>query len=301
VTTTPPDASTAHAPLHPDDFPPTLREVMLRPSWIAMLGLCLVVAGLFAWLGQWQLSRAIDTSPQPAGATEQVEPIADVVQPGAYLANDDDGQRVSVSGTWVPGDFLIVSGRFDDGERGFWVTGQLRVDPVSVGAPAGQERPSSLAVALGWTADRAVAEAAAAAMEQSVAAQPEASIALTGRIISDEGPALPPSGADPFEMTHMAPAALLSRWHDTEVPGGGYVSVYRAFLTAADVPAAAPGLAPIHSPAPEVGSSVNWLNIFYAAEWLIFAGFAFYLWYRLARDAWEKELEDREERLAAAS
>ena len=29
--------------------------------------------------------------------------------------------------------------------------------------------------------------------------------------------------------------------------------------------------------------------------WAIFAGFAFYMWYRLARDAWEKEVEALEE------
>ena len=40
---------------------------------------------------------------------------------------------------------------------------------------------------------------------------------------------------------------------------------------------------------------MNWLNIFYAAEWAVFAGFAFYLWYRLAKDAWEKEVEDFED------
>ena len=27
----------------------------------------------------------------------------------------------------------------------------------------------------------------------------------------------------------------------------------------------------------------------------IFAGFAFYIWYRLAKDAWERELEDLED------
>src|SRR5690606_41312268 len=30
----------------PQEFPPTLREVMLRPRWIGMLLLCLVVAGI---------------------------------------------------------------------------------------------------------------------------------------------------------------------------------------------------------------------------------------------------------------
>ena len=40
------------------EFPPTLREVLLRPRWLGTLLLCLVVAGVFAWLGQWQLDRA---------------------------------------------------------------------------------------------------------------------------------------------------------------------------------------------------------------------------------------------------
>ena len=67
------------APASDEVFPPTLREVMLRPWWIGMLGFALLVAAVFAWLGQWQLSRAIDTDPPPAGITEQVEPIAEVL------------------------------------------------------------------------------------------------------------------------------------------------------------------------------------------------------------------------------
>lgn len=46
---------------------------------------------------------------------------------------------------------------------------------------------------------------------------------------------------------------------------------------------------------------MNWLNLFYAAEWAVFAGFAFYFWYRLAKDAWEKEVEDLEDAAAEAS
>ena len=46
---------------------------------------------------------------------------------------------------------------------------------------------------------------------------------------------------------------------------------------------------------PTEESSVNWLNIFYAIEWIVFAGFAFFMWYRLAKDAWEKEAEQFEE------
>ncbi len=70
------------------------------------------------------------------------------------------------------------------------------------------------------------------------------------------------------------------------------LDVYRPYLASVAAP---DGLSDIDSPAPEEKSSLNWLNIFYAAEWVIFAGFAFYLWYRLARDAWERELEELEE------
>ncbi len=268
-------------------FPPTLREVMLRGRWIAMLLLCLVVAGVFAWLGQWQLGRAIDTDPTPAGATEQVQPLADVSAPGEYLDGPLVGQRVTVTGTWVPGDFIIVSSRFNDNVEGYWVTGQLRI--------AGEAGPTSIAVAVGWAQTEAEAEAAIAELNLSAEAPGAATtpLAVTGRLISDEGPRLPPRGADAQTMVRMSPAALLSRWHDTDG-----LSVYRSFV----VSEVAQGpLTDIDSPAPEQNSNVNWLNIFYAIEWAVFAGFAFYLWYRLAKDAWEREVEDIQDAAAAAS
>ena len=35
--------------------------------------------------------------------------------------------------------------------------------------------------------------------------------------------------------------------------------------------------------------SLNLLNVFYAVEWELFAGFAIFLWYRLVKDTWEEE------------
>jgi cytochrome oxidase assembly protein ShyY1 len=271
------------APVQPEVFPPTLREVLLRPRWLGLLALCLVVAGVFAWLGQWQLGRAIQVNPVAPGATEQVEPIADVVKPGAYLPDPLVGQKVSVSGAWIPGDFIVVSSRFNDDVQGYWVTGQFRLDEAS----SGSTTPTSLAVAVGWVATREEADAAASALSTHVENDPLARFELTGRLISDEGTAVPPRGADPMELTRMSPAALLSRWHDT-----AGLDVYRPYLTSAEP---LDGLTAISSPAPVEGSGVNWLNIFYAVEWAVFAGFAFYLWYRLAKDAWEREVEALEE------
>ncbi|WP_345544243.1 SURF1 family protein [Microbacterium jejuense] len=251
---------------------------MLRPRWIGMLLLCLVVAGVFAWLGQWQLARAVQVNPNPPGATEEVRPIGDVVQPGEYLNDPLVGQRVETSGTWVPGDFLIVESRYNDGVKGYWVTGQLRLGEGETEVTG----PVSVAVALGWASTMDAAHAAVETLEREASdADP---IDVTGRLIADEGPVLPPHGADPQTMTRMSPAALLGRWHDIEE-----LSVFRPYLASTE---ALGGLDAISSPAPEEGSTVNWLNIFYAVEWAVFAGFAFYLWYRLAKDAWEKELED---------
>lgn len=261
----------------PEVFPPTLREVMLRPWWIGMLLFALAVAAVFAWLGQWQLASAIDRDPPPPGMTEQVRPISEVTQPGEYLPEPLVGQRVEVAGTFVAGDFLIVSSRFNEGEEGYWVTAQLRVAPGD-GIPS----PTSLAVALGWAPDRENAEGAIADFEAR-AGEP---VTVTGRLVSDEGPAAPPRDGSAQVMTRMSPAALLSQWHDIEG-----LNVYRPFLVVEGGVALPQGISPIYAPAPDERSSINWLNVFYAIEWAIFAGFAFYMWYRLARDAWEKEVE----------
>jgi surfeit locus 1 family protein len=140
-----------------------------------------------------------------------------------------------------------------------------------------------MGVAIGWAADR---ETADAAVEQLESAADGSEVEVGGRIISDEGPSVPPR-SEPDRMDRMSTAALLSRWHDID-----RLDVYRPYL--ASITATA-GLADISSPAPEEQSPVNWLNIFYAVEWAIFAGFAFYLWYRLAKDAWEREVEEFEE------
>lgn len=256
-------------PTSPLLFPPTLREVMLRGRWIGVLLLCLLVAGLFAWLGQWQLGRAIETDPPAPGATEQVQKLSDVLGPGEYLPEPLVGQRVETSGVWVPEDFIVLSNRFNDDVQGYWVTGQLRVDGHT-----------SIAVAIGWAPDRETADVAVRELE---AAADGSEAAIVGRIISDEGPRVPPP-ANPYQLDRMSPAALLNRWHDSE-----QLDVYRPYLAST---AATAGLVDIASPAPEELSPVNWLNVFYAAEWAIFACFAFYLWYRLAKDAWEREIEE---------
>ena len=80
--------------------------------------------------GSGSSGRAIDTDPTPPGATEEVQPLADVAAPGEYLPEPLVGQRVTVDGhRGSPEDFLVVESRLNDGVEGYWVTGQLRRRP----------------------------------------------------------------------------------------------------------------------------------------------------------------------------
>lgn len=258
----------------------TIWAVMRRPRWIATLVLALAVAGGFAALGQWQLERAVTTGADTGNtSTETVKPLQDVAAPQTPVLESQAGQRVEVEGHFVASGFDVLGDRLDQGRPGYWVIGQFAV----AGKP-----DSSLAVALGWTADGSAAVAAAEALAAAGDTPVET---LTGRYLPTEAPVLadleePADGIRSLDgsplQSSLAVAALVNRWaefDDAAVVYGGYLVDS----------AAPPGLTAIDSPEPDSSVQLNWLNVFYAVEWVVFAGFAIYLWYRLVRDAWERE------------
>ncbi|WP_440710094.1 SURF1 family protein [Herbiconiux sp. YIM B11900] len=263
----------------------TVFSVMRRPRWIGVLVLALVVAGIFAALGQWQLGRAVSNGEDIYSQTETVRPLADVATPQTPVLESQAAQRVTVSGHFVASGYGILADRLDAGTPGYWVIGQFAVD---------QPVDTYLAVALGWTADADTALASASALAGGASA---ASEEVTGRYLPTEAPAASdtekpitsPATLDGLPLeTSMAVASLINRWTEFD----GAADVYGGYLVLQDAP---PGLAPIASPEPDRSVQLNWLNIFYAAEWVVFAGFAIYFWYRLVRDAWERELEEAAE------
>ena len=253
--------------------------MMVRPRWVAALLLALGIAAAFALLGQWQLERAIESGTVVERSTEQVKPLADVAQPDSGVTQIATGQMVTTTGTWVIGDEQVITTRFNGGVSGFWVVSHFQTD-ADVG----------IAVARGWAPDQRTAEAAIAALQ---AAPEAASVTLTGRFLTGEAPELPDPEGDSMEMTKVAPSALINLWADFSGK-----SVYSAYVVDAAAPA---GLDPIDSPVPQVDQSLNWLNVFYAIEWVVFAGFAVFLWYRLVRDALEREQEEAVEASTASS
>ncbi|WP_241982041.1 SURF1 family protein [Cryobacterium ruanii] len=246
--------------------------MMVRPRWVAALLLALGVAAAFALLGHWQLERAIESGVVVERSTEQAQPLAEVAQPDGGVTQVATGQMVTADGTWVAGDETLITTRINGGIQGFWVVSHFQT-----------EASASIAVARGWAPDQAAAEAVIAALQDAPETGP---VTLTGRFLTGEAPELPDPDGDSMELTKVAPSALINLWAD--FTDG---SVYSAYIVDAAAPA---GLDVIDSPVPEVDQSLNWLNIFYAIEWVVFAGFAVFLWYRLVRDALEREQEDAE-------
>lgn len=242
----------------------SIWTVARRPKWIGALILALAIAAGFAALGQWQLSRAVEGGTVTEEQTETVVELQSIATPQQPMPAETIGQLVRFDAELVPGDYVVLSDRTNLSAPGYWVVGHAI---VSDGA--------SLAVALGWAAD---ADAAASAIEGL--RQDAPSGAFTGRYLPSESPQ--ESDFEAGKHSALAIAELVNTW--SVVPEGvygGYV------VTAAEVA----GLELIDSPPPSTEVSLNLLNIFYALEWVIFAGFAIFLWWRLVKDTWEEETE----------
>jgi len=247
----------------------TWWSIARQPRWIGVLFATLGVAAIFVLLSQWQIERSIEHATVIERETETVLALDAVAEPSGPVTSAAVGQKVETEGSLVAGDASVISGRLNHGATGYWVTAHL---VTADGA--------SLAIATGWTDDLDAARSAADILDSS-----SAEVTLTGRYLASEG-ALD-DDIEEGERSAMSVATLINEW--AEAPD----TVYGGYLIL-DEPV--DGLTAIDSPIPSNEVELNWLNIFYAIEWIVFAGFALYLWYRLVKDAAEREELEREER-----
>lgn len=248
---------------------PGFWAVARRPRWIGALLLALAIAAGFSALGQWQLARSVASAPVDRADTETPIALSSLAEPGTTVTGTQLGRMVTVTGTLVDGDFVVLSNRLNRGATGFWLVGHVST-----------QGGADLAVALGWASTRA----------EAVAAEASATIPspLVGRYLPSEAPDQP--DVDKGVQSAASVPALINQWAHF----GG--SVYGGYLVA-DEPAG--GLETIDSPAPSQEVTLNWLNVFYAAEWALFAGFAIYLWYRLVKDVVEEDADPGDHRMDA--
>ncbi len=241
----------------------TFWRIARRPKWIAVLLLVLVIAGAFAWLGRWQLERAIDSSRSTGPDSETAVPLDSVASPQVPIDASAAWRMVSDELSIVPGDTVLVSGRTNDVGPGWWVVAHA-IEPSG----------ASLAVAVGWAPTEDAANAALATVDRAGDLG-----TVTGRYLPTESP----QDSDFTKGVHsaLATAELVNEWHQAGPVYGGYLVLAQPLG----------GLVAIDAPAPEPPDQVNLLNLFYAIEWVVFAGGAVFLWWRLVRDEVEKEAD----------
>lgn len=256
----------------------------LRPQSLALLALCLGIATVFVLLSRWQLESSAQTRTVHDPGKEVVQPLRETLTPGEVLTADEADQAVEAVGRYVPGSTVLVDGRLQDGRSGWWAVSALQVAGTQ-GDWSGAEVGTDIAVPVvrGWTDDPA-----------RVPDPPHnEDVAVVGRLLPQEAP-VPTQGLEPGVVGSLSPAQLGNVW---DLP------VYSGFVTAAaetpagrgplvdddgtlpdDPVATADGLEPVTVDQQPTDTSPDLLNLFYALEWLVFAGFALWIWLSHVRD-----------------
>lgn len=113
------------APAPPGD---SLVRTTLRPRLLALLGLALALALLFAELGAWQLGRSRASAEAPP--ERPLVPLQQVLAPQEPLDGEAVAGPVSVRGTWADAPQQLVVDRAPDGTpgEGAWVLAALAVE-----------------------------------------------------------------------------------------------------------------------------------------------------------------------------
>ena len=267
-----------------------MLKTALKPRWIAGLVFAIVVSGVFVLLSQWQFGRSTQPEVTVSATTEEPKSLTTVLQPGDFFPGSVADQVVTATGSYDPQKQVLVPGRLNDGATGYWIVSALAVNDAPVLTGAGASPQTWIPVARGWVAD-----------PEDAPAPPSGTIELTGRLLPSEAP-LPGTDAGPGRASAVSVAELINIWEVSSYPG--FVAASSEAAGGSDVSAAASGgeVRPLNVGPQPPAEKVNWLNLFYAAEWVVFAGFALFIWWRLVKDDYRRGLEDAldEEHEAAA-
>lgn len=251
-----------------------MLRLVLTPRWLGFLALVLLLVTAFVGLSAWQVSRAQHKN--EVVAAQDVDELKDFnsvmaaqVPTPAYLLD----QRVELTGHYMPDAQIVVPQRLQDGEPGFWVVTMFVPDGAHLGEDAVIEgepdNPIAVPVLRGWTADEDLAMHSRAGAGQAT---------IVGRI----GP------VDAPQSTSDLPAGQAHTVSTAQLVNAFGVYSYSGFVfpeqdSGPGASEAAGGLEHVTLEKQEAGG-VDLQSAAYAIEWLIFAAFALYIWWRLLRD-----------------
>jgi hypothetical protein len=165
---------------------------------------------------------------------------------------------------------FIVEDRMQDGREVYW----LLVNSFDKDA-------KSLTLAIGQSDSLLKVEAARFELKNSMVAQ--AFLPIQGYWLPTEAP-LEIDREKPYLLKSVSLAQLINLYSPDEPT----VS-YKDFMVANEVASGLDAKLDEIDAVLEPAAAINWLTLFYAAEWVLFAGFAIFLWGRTVKDTVERE------------
>lgn len=238
---------------------------MLKPRWLGLLAVLIVLLVAFTFLGLWQLSVARDEAQRAAlEAAPQQPPVrlSEVLRPHTPFPAEASGRPVMVTGKYDASGQVLVADRRLDGTTGWWVVTPLVTDGSS----------ARIAVLRGFVTDPAGTGPAPAEVGELV---------VTGTLAPGESSVGAGGSLPPGQLPSLDLARLVNVW-----PG----DLYNAFVFAtAESPDASSGLTRV--PPPTVPTGLTWRNAAYAVQWWVFGLFAAWMWWRMVRDDHRRDAE----------
>ncbi len=248
---------------------PSSPPIWAPRFWVFHL-VALLCVGAAGGLGLWQYDAWEDRREAEAEDVTALDPVplASAMGPDDAFPGDKVGHPVVLTGTWVPGGTVLVSGREVDGRDGYWVVTPLEVGPGD----------SAILVVRGWTPS-----------PEEAPTPPTGRGELVGWLQPGEGTGAVDDDASDEVLPQLRIADALQHVDQ---------DLYGAYAVVADevVPGDWPhgetavndgtaGLAPA-SPdqLPEAGRFTALKNLLYALEWWVFGLFAGFIWWRWVRD-----------------
>lgn len=179
-------------------------------------------------------------------------------------------QIVSVNTQLDVDNVFIVANRLQNNEPVYWLI-----------ANSFTEEQKSLTMAIAQTDSLLKAEAARFDLKNRELAQ--AFLPVKGYWLPTEAP-VESNSEKPYLLGSVSTAQLVNLY-SPDAPIRSYSDFFVASGFAKNLSPALGEIDAVLEPAP----TINWLSVFYAVEWVLFAGFAIFLWARTVKDALDAE------------
>ncbi len=255
-----------------------MLRVALRPRFLGLLALMVAATMVCGLLAGWQWDRAHRALSDKAAGSQLLGDIRDVVEVGGAVTNAIAGDTVTASGRYLPGEQVVVPGRHLDGTDAVVVVSALEIE-LEDGTRA------RLPVARGWLPAADVRGADGAIDAALAPPPPPGEVEISGRLEASEAAT---GGVSDGVASEIATPLLVNEWGSP---------MYAGFV-AVDQPTAP--LRPLPPAESRFSQGLDWQNIGYSLQWVLFAVFFLYLWWRSVRTAHLDEVADRREAMQRA-